>query len=76
MIGCDSCEDWFHASCFSINLAQIEDIANFPFQCPDCKKAAEQRESSSEKSLAKKRQIKEKAKTELVTQKSVTRPEP
>ena len=32
MIGCDSCEDWFHASCFGIVLSQIlEDIENFPF---------------------------------------------
>jgi hypothetical protein len=76
MIGCDSCEDWFHAPCFNINLAEIEDIANFPFSCPDCKKVAEQRDSSSEKSLTKRRQIKEKAKMELVAQKSVPRTDP
>lgn len=36
MIGCDTCEEWFHAACFNINLAEIEDIQNFPFVCPKC----------------------------------------
>ncbi len=36
MIGCDTCEEWFHAACFNINLAEIEDIHNFPFVCPKC----------------------------------------
>lgn len=34
MIGCDQCDEWFHAACFGINLASIADIQNFPFACP------------------------------------------
>lgn len=36
MIGCDTCEEWFHAACFNIKLSEIEDIQNFPFVCPKC----------------------------------------
>jgi len=36
MIGCDTCDEWFHASCVGINLAEIVDIQNFPFICPKC----------------------------------------
>ncbi len=83
MIGCDSCDEWFHASCFDINLAAIEDIANFPFQCPDCQKAAaqpaeqhKQESTLSERSLSKKRQIKEKTKMGTLPPKSSAPPSP
>ena len=36
MIGCDKCEQWFHAQCFSIDLLSIPDIDKFDFLCPDC----------------------------------------
>jgi len=38
MIGCDKCEEWFHAKCFNINLLEIPDIEHFDFLCPDCQK--------------------------------------
>mmetsp|Transcript_4874 Transcript_4874/g.5935 ORF Transcript_4874/g.5935 Transcript_4874/m.5935 type:complete len:91 (+) Transcript_4874:1247-1519(+) len=37
MIACDVCEEWFHAHCFGINLAEIVDIVSFPFMCHECK---------------------------------------
>ena len=36
MIGCDLCPEWFHAACVGINLAEIGDIDNFEFVCPNC----------------------------------------
>lgn len=36
MICCDICDEWFHAACFNLNLLEIVDIENFPFQCPEC----------------------------------------
>ena len=37
MIGCDKCDEWFHAKCFGINLLEIPDIEKFEFVCPGCR---------------------------------------
>lgn len=35
MIGCDMCNDWFHARCVNITVAEAERIKNFV--CPPCR---------------------------------------
>ena len=41
MIGCDHCDNWFHPKCLEklgINIANIKNIADFPFSCKNCTK--------------------------------------
>ena len=84
MIGCDTCEEWFHAACFNIKLSEIEDIQNFPFVCPKCQEKVKKLAPTSsmtenskqklgtESQKDKKRNLKEKSKLEIVSQRSTT----
>ena len=37
MIGCDTCDNWYHASCVGLDFAEVLPIIDsFPFICPDC----------------------------------------
>jgi hypothetical protein len=55
MIGCDTCEDWYHASCVGIDFAQVLQAgdAGFPFMCDLCKNKAD---SKTKKTKALKKQ--------------------
>ena len=34
MIGCDECNDWFHASCVGLSVSEAEKLEKF--LCPSC----------------------------------------
>ena len=41
MIGCDTCDNWYHASCVNLDFAKVLPIIDsFPFICPECVKKA------------------------------------
>ena len=83
MIGCDKCDEWFHAECFNIKLSEIVDIQSFPFVCPQCLKKSQIEEhkqtnptlpdnlpENQKDGVDKKRTGKERQKQELFSQKS------
>ena len=45
MIGCDYCEEWFHASCLNLSKKDVEQITKVKWMCPNCelKKSGNQR---------------------------------
>ena len=50
MIGCDTCDNWYHASCVNLDFAQVLPIIDsFPFICPECVKKAAAKQKSHAK---------------------------
>ena len=43
MVGCDTCDEWYHASCIGIDFLEVLKAgdAGYPFICEKCKKQAD-----------------------------------
>merc|ERR1719189_2620975 len=39
MIGCDFCEEWYHAKCLNLSDSKIEELEESDWQCPQCPNA-------------------------------------
>ena len=55
MVGCDTCDEWYHASCVGIDFLEVLKAgdAGYPFICEKCKKQAD---SKSKKAKQNKKQ--------------------